>query len=75
MFIPFTHSSTHSPAIIEAGQDHSLEAIDITPEQALNDLCALKEMIHTRRPEARQGARCEKLVGPLASPNIHSIQN
>lgn len=38
-------------AIIEAGQDHSLDAIGITPEQALSDLGALKEMIHTRRPE------------------------
>jgi transposase-like protein len=38
-------------AIIEARQDHSLDAIGITPEQALSDLGALKEMIHTRRPE------------------------
>lgn len=38
-------------AIIGAGQDHSLEAIGITPEQALDDLEALQEMIHTRRPE------------------------
>ena len=38
-------------AIIEAGQDHSLDVIGIAPEQALNDLGALKEMIHTRRPE------------------------
>lgn len=34
-------------AIIEAGQDHSLDVIGFTPQQALNDLGALKEMIHT----------------------------
>ena len=38
-------------AIIGAGQDHSLNAIYITSEQALSDLDALKEMIHSRRPE------------------------
>jgi len=38
-------------AVIRAGQDHSLEAIQVTPEQALADLAALKEMIHTRRAE------------------------
>jgi hypothetical protein len=38
-------------AIIDTGQDHSLETIGITPEQALSDLGELKEMIHTRRPE------------------------
>jgi len=38
-------------AVIEAGQDHSLDAIGIAPEQALSDLGALKEMIHSRRPE------------------------
>jgi len=38
-------------ALIGAGQDHSLEAIGITCEQALRDLEALQEMIHTRRPE------------------------
>jgi transposase-like protein len=38
-------------AIIGAGQDHSLDAICITPEQALSDLASLKEMIHSRRPE------------------------
>lgn len=38
-------------AMIIAGQDHSLEAIQITPEQALEDLASLKDMIHTRRPE------------------------
>lgn len=37
--------------MIGAGQDHSLEAIHITPEQALEDLASLKEMIHARRPE------------------------
>lgn len=38
-------------AMIIAGQDHSLEAIQITLEQALEDLASLKDMIHTRRPE------------------------
>jgi len=38
-------------AMIGAGQDHSLDAIGITPEQALEDLALLREMIHSRRPE------------------------
>jgi hypothetical protein len=38
-------------AIIRAGQDHSLDAIGVTAEQALTDLAKLKTMIHTRRPE------------------------
>src|SRR5512147_245380 len=38
-------------AMINAGQDHSLEALQITPEQALENLASLKEMIHSRRPE------------------------
>jgi len=38
-------------AMIGAGQDHSLEAIHVTPEQAVADLALLKEMIHSRRPE------------------------
>ncbi len=38
-------------AIIRSGQDHSLVAIAVQPEQALEDLVALKELIHTRRPE------------------------
>jgi transposase-like protein len=38
-------------AIIETGQDHSLEVIGITPQQALADLASLQEMIHSRRPE------------------------
>jgi len=38
-------------AMIGAGQDHSLEAIQVTPAQALEDLAALQEMIHSRRPE------------------------
>jgi hypothetical protein len=46
-------------AIIVAGQDHSLDAIDITPEQALSDLDALKEMIHSRRSEDQ--ARLEEI--------------
>jgi len=46
-------------AIIRAGQDHSLDAIGITPEQALDDLAALQEMIHSRRPEDQP--RLEKI--------------
>jgi transposase-like protein len=42
-------------AIIDAGQDHSLDALHITSEQALSDLGALKEMIHSRRPEDQPG--------------------
>jgi hypothetical protein len=38
-------------ALISGGQDHSLDAIYIAPEQALRDLASLKEMIHARRPE------------------------
>ena len=38
-------------AIIQSGQDPSLSAMNIKPEQALADLAALKEMIHTRQPE------------------------
>jgi len=42
-------------AIVRAGQDHSLEAIQVTAEQALEDLASLKEMIHSRRPQDQQG--------------------
>jgi len=38
-------------ALVRAGQDHSLDTIEITSEQALADLATLKTMIHTRRPE------------------------
>lgn len=38
-------------ALIGAGQDHSLEAIQVSSEQALSDLALLKELIHTRHPE------------------------
>ena len=37
--------------LIRAGKDRSLQALEIEPEEALADLAALKEMIHTRRPE------------------------
>ena len=46
-------------AIISVGQDRSLDAIGITPEQALDDLASLKEMIHSRRPEDQP--RLEKI--------------
>ena len=35
--------------LIRAGQDHSLESIHISAEQALADLARLKEMIHARQ--------------------------
>ncbi|MCC7464532.1 MAG: hypothetical protein IT480_18965 [Gammaproteobacteria bacterium] len=38
-------------ALVRAGQDHSLGAVGVKPEQALEDLAALKEMIHLRHPE------------------------
>jgi transposase-like protein len=38
-------------AILRAGQDHSLEVIGVTTEQALADLATLHTLIHTRRPE------------------------
>jgi len=37
--------------IIQVGQDQSLQAIGISPEQALEDLDRLKTLIHTRQPE------------------------
>ena len=38
-------------ALISAGQDQSLAAIGIPPQQALEDLAVLTEMIHSRHPE------------------------
>jgi len=38
-------------SLVRTGQDHSLEIIGITPEQALADLAALKTMIHSRLSE------------------------
>jgi hypothetical protein len=38
-------------ALIGTGQDHSLEAIQVSSEQAGSDLASLKELIHSRRPE------------------------
>lgn len=38
-------------ALIAANQDHSLETICVTPEQAIRDLAKLKEMIHSRIPD------------------------
>ncbi len=37
--------------LIRTGQDHSLEAIGVSAEQALADLALLKELIHSRLPE------------------------
>ena len=38
-------------ALIGTGQDHSLDAIQVSSEQAGSDLALLKELIHSRRPE------------------------
>ena len=38
-------------ALIHTGQDHSLETIGVSPEQALADLATLKKLIHSRQPE------------------------
>jgi hypothetical protein len=38
-------------ALLQSGQDHSLEVIGVTTEQALTDLATLRTLIHTRRPE------------------------
>ena len=38
-------------ALISAGQDHSLEAIQVPCEQAMSDLASLKALIHSRHPE------------------------
>jgi len=39
--------------LINTGLDHSLAAIQVTSEQALCDLATLKELIHSRPPEAQ----------------------
>jgi hypothetical protein len=53
-----SHVVRNTEALIEelstrigTGADHSLQAIQVTPEQALEDLASLNEMIHSRRPE------------------------
>jgi hypothetical protein len=53
-------------SLIRAGQDHSLEAIQVTAEQALDDLASLKEMIHSRRPEDQH--RLEKCIFAMPTP-------
>lgn len=52
-------------AIIQSGKDHSLEAMDVKPDQALADLAALKEMIHSRRPKDQD--KLEKLFDRYTS--------
>jgi transposase-like protein len=46
-------------ALIGTGQEHSLEAIQVSSEQAGSDLALLKELIHSRRPEDQ--ARLEEM--------------
>lgn len=38
-------------ALIQTGQDRSLEIIGVSNEQALADLALLKKLIHSRQPE------------------------
>jgi transposase-like protein len=38
-------------ALIRTGLDHSLDAIQVSVEQALTDLAKLKQLIHSRQPE------------------------
>jgi hypothetical protein len=38
-------------ALIQTGQDRSLETMGVSSEQALADLAALKKLIHSRQPE------------------------
>jgi hypothetical protein len=38
-------------AIIQEGNDASLQTIGVTPEQALEDLATLNDLIHSRKPE------------------------
>jgi len=38
-------------ALIQVGQDRSLETIGVSSEQALTDLATLKKLIHSRKPE------------------------
>ena len=52
-------------ARIDAGQDHSLDAIGVSPQQALEDLASLTEMIHARRPEDQ--SRLEEIYLRYAS--------
>jgi tRNA A-37 threonylcarbamoyl transferase component Bud32 len=51
--------------LISSGQDHSLAAIQVTSEQAMSDLAALKELIHSRRPEDQ--SRLEEIYLRYAS--------
>jgi hypothetical protein len=41
-------------ALLRASQDHSLEAIGVSAEQALADLARLKTLIHSRQPEEQE---------------------
>jgi len=40
--------------LIRAGQDHSLEALQVSSEQALADLANLKLLIHSRQPQDQE---------------------
>lgn len=46
-------------ALLQAGKDTSLQALEITQEQALADLATLKTLIHSRQPEEQ--AELERL--------------
>jgi len=67
-------------AILQSGQDHSLEVIGVTVEQALADLSLLKELIHSRLPDdqpkleqmylryaqARKPGKAKNTISPIA---------
>jgi len=38
-------------SLIQAGNDHSLDTLEVSSEQALADLALLKKLIHSRQPE------------------------
>jgi transposase-like protein len=40
-------------ALINGGLDHSLATIQVTPDQAIRDLTILRELIHSRPPQAQ----------------------
>lgn len=41
-------------ALIATGQDHSLETISVSAEQALADLARMKTLIHSRQPQEQE---------------------
>jgi len=50
--------------LIQMGQDHSLDSIGVSSEQALADLANLKRLIHSRQPEEQE--QLEHMYGRYA---------